>query len=216
MIEDIQASWSVDVQRVRKLCDQRFAEYRQVGNPLAHTELLRYGYYYRYRNRTRNDVKIRPAHAMDIHAIKSIAIESEMFGIEDTGFVDDIVAGILDHTLHDHHFVVQESEGGAVVGAAYHAPEPFSDRMWNLYFIAVSPPLQGQGIGGALLDHVERELRHAGPDVAQVLIVETSSTDQYSLTRKFYLKQGYLEEARIRRFYGPDDDKVVYWKLMTA
>lgn len=62
---------------------------------------------------------------------------------------------------------------------------------------------------------MERELRQAGPDVAQVLIVETSSTDQYARTRQFYSKQGYVEEARIRRFYGPNDDKVVYWKLIT-
>ena len=152
---------------------------------------------------------------MDIDTIKSIAIETEMFGVDDTGFVDDTVAGILDGTLHDHRFVVHEAENGAVVGAAYYAPEPFSDRMWNLYFIAVSPFQQGRGIGGALLDHVERELRQAGPDVAQVLIVETSSTDQYARTRQFYPKQGYVEEGRIRRFYGPDDDKVVYWKLIT-
>jgi hypothetical protein len=59
-------------------------------------------------------------------------------------------------------------------------------------------------------------LRYGCSDAAQVLIVETSSTDQYALTRKFYPKQGYLEEARIRRFYGPDDDKVVYWKLLAV
>jgi ribosomal protein S18 acetylase RimI-like enzyme len=159
-------------------------------------------------------VTVRPAELIDVDTIKSIAVETEMFGVDDTGFVDDTVVGILDGTLTDHRFVVHEAEDGVVVGAAYYAPEPFSDRMWNLYFIAVSPSQQGRGIGGALLAHVERELRHAGPDVAQVLIVETSSTDQYARTRQFYPKQGYAEEARIRRFYGPDDDKVVYWKLI--
>jgi ribosomal protein S18 acetylase RimI-like enzyme len=88
--------------------------------------------------------------------------------------------------------------------------------MWNLYFIAVHPSQQGNGIGGTLTNHVERHLQQAGPDTAQVLIVETSSTDQYARTREFYPKQGYVEEARIRRFYGPDDDKVVYWKPLTA
>ena len=160
-------------------------------------------------------MKLRPAEPMDIDAIKSIAVETEMFGLDDTGFVDDTVAGILDGTLHDHRFVVHEADDGVVAGAAYYAPEPFSDRMWNLYFIAVSPLQQGRGIGGAMLDHVERDLCQAGPDVAQVLIVETSSTDRYARTRQFYPKHGYVEEARIRRFYGPHDDKVVYWKLIT-
>lgn len=159
---------------------------------------------------------IRPADARDIPAIKTIAIDTEMFDADGATFVDDVVTEILDGTLHDHHFVVSEGSDGRVIGAAYFAPEPFSDRMWNLYFIAVHPSQQGNGIGGALLDHVERHLQHAGPDAAQVLIVETSSTDQYARTREFYPKQGYVEEARIRRFYGPGDDKVVYWKLLTA
>ena len=157
---------------------------------------------------------IRVAESKDIDAIRAIAIETEMFAIDDAGFVDEVVAGILSGALPDHHFVVHETADGAVVGAAYYAPEPFSDRMWNLYFIAVSPSRQGHGIGGWLIDHVEGELRRVGPEGAQVLIVETSSTDQYTRTREFYPKQGYVEEARIRRFYGPADDKVVYWKLL--
>ncbi len=159
---------------------------------------------------------IRPAESMDIPAIKAIAIDTAMFDVEGAAFVDDVVTGILDGSLHDHHFVVNEAADGTVVGAAYFAPEPFSDRMWNLYFIAVHPSQQGNGIGGALLDHVEHHLQRAGPDTAQVLIVETSSTDRYARTREFYPKQGYVEEARIRRFYGPRDDKVVYWKPLTA
>ena len=159
---------------------------------------------------------IRPAEPRDIPAIKTIAIDAKMFDADGATFVDDVVTGILDGTLHDHHFVVCEASDATVIGAAYFAPEPFSDRMWNLYFIAVHPRQQGNGVGAALLDHVEHQLRQAGPDTAQVLIIETSSTDQYARTREFYPKQGYLQEARIRRFYGPDDDKVVYWKLLTA
>ena len=159
---------------------------------------------------------IRPAEPKDIPAIKTIAIDTKMFDADGATFVDDVVTEILDGTLHDHHFVVSEGSDGLVIGATYFAHEPFSDRMWNLYFIAVHPSQQGNGIGGALLDHVERHLQQAGLDTAHVLIIETSSTDQYARTREFYPKQGYVEEARIRRFYGPDDHKVVYWKLLTA
>ena len=159
-------------------------------------------------------MRIRPAATADVDAIKTIAIEAEMFDFDNAGFVDDVVAGILDGSRPDHHFIVQEADDGSVIGAAYYAPEPFSDRMWNLYFIAVSLHQQGRGTGGALIDDIERELRALGPDVAQVLIVETSSTDQYARTREFYPKHGYVKEARIRRFYGPDDHKVVFWKLL--
>lgn len=158
---------------------------------------------------------IRPATATDIAAIRAIAVETEMFNPDDSGFIDDVIAGISDGSLADHHFLVFEADETGVVGAAYFAPEPFSDRMWNLYFIAVSPEHQSHGIGGQLIDHLEHELRRAGPDTAQALIVETSSTEQYARTRQFYPRHGYVEEARIRRFYGPDDDKVVFWKSLT-
>ncbi|MCR9163896.1 MAG: hypothetical protein ACE37F_22405 [Nannocystaceae bacterium] len=50
------------------------------------------------------------------------------------------------------------------------------------------------------------------PDaLARTLIVETSSTEQYASTRAFYASRGFAEEARIRQFYGPTDDKVVAW-----
>jgi ribosomal protein S18 acetylase RimI-like enzyme len=161
-------------------------------------------------------MNIRQALAADIETIKTIAVETDMFSSNDAGFVDETVNGALDGSLADHRWIVAESNDGTVIGAAYYAPEPFSDRMWNLYFISVSPSRQGSGVGGLLIDHVEGELRRRGPGDAQVLIVETSSTDQYALTREFYPKHGFVEEARIRRFYGLDDDKVVFWKLLTA
>ena len=159
-------------------------------------------------------MRIRPATAADINSIKSIAVEADMFGPDETGFVDETVAGVLDGSLDDHHWLVSEAADGTVIGAAYYAPEPFADRIWNLYFIAVNPIRQGRNVGGALIQRVESDLRQCGPAHAQVLIVETSSTDQYAGTRAFYPKQGFVEEARIRRFYGPDDDKVVFWKLL--
>lgn len=52
-------------------------------------------------------------------------------------------------------------------------------------------------------------------EAIKTIAVEISSTDQYARTRDFYPEQGYAEEARIRRFYGPDGDKVVFWKSLT-
>lgn len=102
-----------------------------------------------------------------------------------------------------------------VVAAAYLAPEPFADRWWNLYFLAVKPRLHGTGAGSQLIEHVEDVLRGAGEEAARVLIVETSSTDQYATARAFYRARGFDEEARIRDFYGPGDSKVVFWKAIT-
>ena len=45
-------------------------------------------------------------------------------------------------------------------------------------------------------------------------MIETSSVDSFEPTRAFYRKLGYVEEARVREYYGPGDDKVIFWKLL--
>lgn len=160
---------------------------------------------------------IRPATPDDVTTIKRIAVDAGLFAPDDVGFFDEMLAGSFDGSMPDHHWVVAEVDADVdeiVVAAAYVAPEPFADRMWNLYFIAVDPARHGLGVGGTLLDHVERDLRERGGDEARVLIVETSSTEQYARTRDFYRAHGFDEEARIRQFYGPDDDKIVFWKSL--
>ena len=160
------------------------------------------------------DHTIRPAATDDLERIKEIAVAAEMFSVEEAEFFDEMFNGALDNSLEDHQWLVAETSDGAVVSAAQFAPEPFADRMWNLYFIAVDPEHQGSGIGSALMAHVEADLAARGEDHARTLVVETSSTDQYARTREFYAGIGYDEEARIREFYGPGDHKVVFWKKL--
>jgi len=157
---------------------------------------------------------IRPATDADLKRIKEIAVAADMFSTEEAEFFDEMVHGALDGSLEDHQWLVVEPETGSVVGAAQFAPEPFADRMWNLYFIAVDPDQLGSGIGSALMAHVEAALTQLGVEQARTLVVETSSTEQYAGARQFYLGLGYDEEARIREFYGPGDHKVVFWKKL--
>lgn len=162
-----------------------------------------------------NEPTLRTAAPGDVDAIKTIAIESGLFPPDEVDFFDEILGGFFDGTLAMDRWLVVEN-GDVVVAAAYVAPEPFSDRLWNLYFLAVAPSEQGAEHGGTLVATIEQDLRAMGPDAARVLLVETSSTDQYARTRNFYTKQGFVEEARIRQFYGPDDDKVVFWKALVS
>lgn len=156
---------------------------------------------------------IRTATPEDAETLQEIAVDAKMFRAEDVGFLGERLRAAGDGDQAQAQWLVLEQDG-KVVGGAYVAPEPFADRMWNLYFIAVAPPHQGSGVGAALMAHVEDTLRGRGEEVACTLVVETSSTVQYERTRAFYRKLGYDEEARIRRFYGPNDDKIVFWKSL--
>ncbi len=155
---------------------------------------------------------IRAAITSDAAAIKTIEVETGLFPPDDLS-TNEIFAGYLEGSLENHFWIVLENES-SIVGAAYFAPEPFSDCMWNLYFIGVLPGNQGAGIGAALIGHIEQTLRQKGEHVARSLIVETSSLDKFKATREFYRKQGFDEEARIREFYGRGEDKIVFWKSL--
>lgn len=152
----------------------------------------------------------------DRDSVAGLALDNAMFGVDELDGVLDAFDASLDGSLLNHRWLVAAQADGAIAGAAYVAPEPFADRLWNLYFLAVRPDRHGAGVGTHLIARVEGDLVALGEAAARILVVETSSTLQYEQARSFYRARGFDEEARIREFYGPDDDKVVFWKRLVA
>ena len=150
---------------------------------------------------------IRLATQADAAAVHQISIET---GLNDGD--DDPTA--LEPMDGEHTWIVLETGANEIIGAAYFGPESHSDRVWNLYFLAVTHASQGGGAGAALVAWTESNLRSRGDSVAKLLLIETSSVESFAPTREFYAKQGYVEEARVRDYYGPGDDKVVFWKML--
>jgi ribosomal protein S18 acetylase RimI-like enzyme len=109
----------------------------------------------------------------------------------------------------DYEFVGAFDGSGALAGYACYGPTPGTDRTFDLYWIAVDPRRHGRGDGSRLLAEVERQLEARN---ARLLVVETSSRDVYQPTRRFYESRGYSCVARVRDFYAPADDRVVYTK----
>ncbi len=163
------------------------------------------------------NINTRVAEPGDVEHIKQLALDNNMFEPEEMGFFDDALAGFFEGTLEDHQWIVATSDDPAnhLEAAAYYAPEPFSDRMWNLYFIATDPSRHGTGTGTTLVENIEAKLIEAGSDKARTLIVDTSSLGDYAQAREFYERRGFVEEARLRDFYGPGDHKVTFWKSLT-
>lgn len=150
---------------------------------------------------------IRLANRGDVAALNALSLDTGLSDGPDDGWV-------LTPQDDDHTWLVLESDQEVVVGGAYFGPEPHSDRVWNLYFLAVSPLHQGGGTGSSLVSYIETDLRRRGIDVARVLLIETSGVADFAPTRDFYRKHGYVQEARIREYCGPGDDKIVFWKFL--
>ena len=113
----------------------------------------------------------------------------------------------------DYEFVGARDAEGVLLGYACFGPTPSTDGTFDLYWLAVHPDAQGRGAGRRLLAWVEEELNRRS---ARLLVVETSSRDVYVRTREFYTRAGYAEAARVRDFYAPADDRIIYTTRLTA
>ena len=100
-----------------------------------------------------------------------------------------------------------------LVGFACYGPTMGTDRTYDLYWIAVDRAAQGTGCGSVLLAEVERRLEALH---ARMLVIETSSRSDYTATRSFYLRRGYVEAARVREFYAPKDDRIILTKRLAG
>ncbi|MEM7597277.1 MAG: GNAT family N-acetyltransferase [Pseudomonadota bacterium] len=152
------------------------------------------------------DIDITPTAAEDIEALQAIVHATGLFP---PNLVPDLLAPVFAGETSEFWRTARMQ--GTVVGFCYTVPEMLAEGAWNITAIAVAEGQQGRGIGKALLGAVEDELRGRGQ---RLIIVDTSSTEDFTETRAFYLNAGYEEEARIRDFWALGDDKVVFRKAL--
>ena len=121
---------------------------------------------------------------------------------------------LLDEALDgdDDYRFLGAFDGDALVGYACYGPTPDTVGTFDLYWIAVDRKRQGSGIGTQLVTSVEKALAAAG---GRLVVVETSSREEYHPTRKFYEARGYNKTATIPGYYAPGDDLVIYVKELT-
>jgi ribosomal protein S18 acetylase RimI-like enzyme len=149
---------------------------------------------------------IRPMVESDQAAVEKLATSTGMFGPGDWQAPD------LANLHRDHRWIVATNSENEVVGAAYFAPEQVSHSLWNTYFLSVKKDSHRQGIGRQIMTHIEELALSKG---INTLIVETSSLENFSQARSFYLALGYVREAEIRNYYAPGESKIVFWKSLT-
>lgn len=152
---------------------------------------------------------IRETQSQDIPALKVVLDETGLFPGD---MLPDLIAPFLSDEESGDVWLTCESDGQPV-GFCYAVPEELADGAWNMLALAVRPGTQGNGLGAALVAELEDKLRQNGQ---RILIADTSGTAEYKKTRAFYRNNGYTEEARIRDFWGPNDDKVVFWKSLAT
>lgn len=108
-------------------------------------------------------------------------------------------------------WLVDDDPEDGVVGVAYCGPEIMSDRVWNLYYIAVHADARRSGRGSALVAEIEGELVRRGQ---RLLLVETAGVESFEPTRAFYAARGFERDGVVRDYYGDGVDKVTFRKRL--
>ena len=147
----------------------------------------------------------------DREAIARIVREVGVFRPDEVDVAMELVDIGLSSDTKGYLFAVAEDDAGAVLGYACWGLAPMTDATFDLYWIAVDPARHGGGIGQQLLAACERDVRARGGRLQQI---ETEGTPDYEPTRRFYLRAGYPEIARIRDYYRAGADKVVYGRTL--
>lgn len=153
------------------------------------------------------DTQIRAVVQSDIAALKNVLNSIELFPAE---MLEDMISDYFTNpATQDIWFTAVESNIPISIG--YCVPEQLTEGTFNLLAIGVTQTKQGKGIGQKMMAYLENRLKTEGH---RILIVETSGTADFELTRKFYKKLKYTKEAVIRDFWKEGDNKVIYWKKL--
>ena len=155
--------------------------------------------------------QLRPLKREDREPLHQLLIETEVFTKDEVDIALELIDMCLNTTGQRDYIIFSCESEGEVAGFYCIGPTPATDGTFDLYWIAVKPSMQGQGIGGLLNTHAENLIKNRG---GRLVIAETSSQPRYEKTRRFYVAHGYSELSRIRDYYKVGDDLVVFGKYL--
>jgi D-alanine-D-alanine ligase len=157
----------------------------------------------------RSEAHIRDFRSEDRQTLVEIVYASGVFRADEIRVADEVLGTALhEGATGDYHVLVAESHGHTI-GWSCHGRVPLTDATFDLYWIAVAPNFQKQGIGKQLIARVESRIQAAG---GRWLLAETSSTAAYQSTRLFYRSCGFHTLSEIDDFYRLGDGKITFGK----
>jgi len=151
---------------------------------------------------------IRELERGDVEPLRRILQATKVFRDEEI----EVAVELMEATLEKTEDYIQKTivdDTNTVQGFYCVGPTPMTRSTFDLYWIAVNPEYHGKGIGFEMLRDCERTVSSMS---GALIVVETSSLPMYEGTRQFYLRNNYLEAARIRDYYAPGDDLMIYTK----
>ena len=151
--------------------------------------------------------EIRMITRRDIPQLKQVLDSIELFPSD---MLEDMTSDYFNNPQTEEIWFTEEVDGNPT-SLGFCAPEKLTEGTYNLHALGVLSDIQSKGTGTRMMSFIENHLKANGH---RILIIDTSGTDDFEPTRRFYEKLGYNKEAVIRDFWNDGDDKVTYWKKL--
>jgi GNAT superfamily N-acetyltransferase len=148
----------------------------------------------------------------DVGQVRHLVESVNVFSAEEVQVAGELVESCFKQgEASGYSFLFADYENQLIAYACF-GSIPFTDKRYDLYWIAVSPAYQRWGLGKAVLQRSEQIVRGLG---GIHLYTETSGRADYQATRDFYGRNGYERIAEMANFYREGESKVVYCKPLS-
>lgn len=155
--------------------------------------------------------KIREMTKRDKEPLMNILRDTPEFTPPELIVAEEVIDCYLQDPISSGYRILIAEYDSSVRGYLCYGPTPLTQGTWDLYWAAVARKMRGKGIGKALWEKAEDDIRKDGGRIA---VIETSSKPDYEQTRRFHQSRGYDNVGRIADFYAPGDDMLIYVKRL--
>jgi GNAT superfamily N-acetyltransferase len=144
---------------------------------------------------------------IDLPAILDAARSVGVFNAEEVMTVDELFQGYLRDPQASGYNFLSCKDGDELLGFACWGPTALSKGAADLYWICTEQHAQGRGVAAALFRAVEEAAASTG---RWLVVIWTSSRDEYAPARNFYLHMGCVLQTQIADFYDYAEDLCVF------
>jgi acetoin utilization deacetylase AcuC-like enzyme/ribosomal protein S18 acetylase RimI-like enzyme len=149
----------------------------------------------------------------DAEAVRALVVATGVFSTEEATIAKELVEERLTRgEAAGYSFVFAECDG-VLAGYACYGPIAGAQFRYDLYWIAVHPRWQHDGLARALHERVELAIAAVG---GVRIYADTASGDPYEAARRFYRARGYRKAAELPDFYSNGDAKIIFAKPIGA
>ncbi len=146
----------------------------------------------------------------DVNDVERLVKKAGVFSGDEIKTAGELVDDALKNK-DDYQFVFMRTDDDQLAGYTCYGIIPLTEKSYDLYWIAVDPKFQHQGLAKTLLNETGQSIVRQG---GAHLYAETSSLPQYESAHRFYKKTGFILHSVFKDFYKDGDDKWVFYRAL--